>query len=317
MTRFRLTWFPVICLILAFGSHANAQDFEKTPVLHGDSVVFPITLINGYPFIAGSVNGVSGKFMFDTGFRTSLSLNDNLVNLPGKRTKSTGVTGSGNAFRTSTNDMIREVRFTNGITYRNLENVSSGNYDFLQKYITPDCLGYLGHDFFDGYLFKLDYLHRKVTFYRNTAERNKDQDFLKGEKLLAVIGFENRKLPNHPMVKLTISGTPVLGAFDTGQNGLLQLDEPSARALKGRGAVRISGTDSGGDTILTIKDIIIDGKYKSDLKGVEKSSLKDTRVIRRELGITEPNLMNLGYRFLTQFKTIWDYANKKIYLLEY
>ncbi|MDX3916299.1 MULTISPECIES: hypothetical protein [Olivibacter] len=317
MTRIQLSYLSIILSITYFGTRASAQVFEKTPVLHGDSVVFPITLINGYPFISGAVNGVSGKFMFDTGYRTSISLNDNLIDLPNKKTKSTGITGSGHDFKINTNDTVREIRFTNGVIYRNLENISSGNYDFLQNYITPDCLGYIGHDFFTGYLFKLDYIHRKVTFYKSSAERNQRKDFLKEEQVLAVINFENRKLPNHPMVRLSIDGISVLGAFDTGQNGLLQLDEPSGKILKGRGSVQISGTDSGGDTLLTIKNLIIDGKYKFTLKGVELSSLKGTQVIRRELAITEPNLMNLGYRFLSQFKTVWDYANSKIYLLEY
>ena len=317
MTPFHLTYLSLILSTIVFGFRASAQVFEKEPILHGDSIIFPLVLINGYPFISGSVNGVSGKFMFDTGYRTSMSLNDNLIDLPDKKTKSTGITGSGHGFKTNTNDTIREVKFTNGIIYRNLENISSGNYDFLQKYITPDCLGYVGHDFFTGYLFKLDYIHRKVTFYKSSAERNKHKDFLRGENVLAVVCFENRKLPNHPMVKLSIDGISVLGAFDTGQNGLLQLDEPSGKILKGRGSVRISGIDSGGDTILTVKNLIIDGKYKFTLKGVELSSLKGTQVIRRELAINEPNLMNLGYRFLSQFKTIWDYANNKIYLLEY
>lgn len=28
-------------------------------------------------------------------------------------------------------------------------------------------------------------------------------------------------------------------------------------------------------------------------------------------------LMTFGYRFLSQYKTVWDYDNKKIYILEY
>lgn len=317
MIRTRSTGLTLLILIILFGLRSSGQVFEKTPVLHGDSVVFPVMLINGYPFISGSVNGVSGKFMFDTGYRTSISVNDNLIDLPDKKMKSTGITGSGNDFKTNTNDIIREIKFTNGIVYRDLQNISSGNYDFLQKYITPDCLGYIGHDFFAGYLFKLDYIHRKVTFYKSTDERRNTKDFLKGEKILAVVGFENRKLPNHPLVNLKIHGVDVLGAFDTGQNGLLQLDGPSAGSLYSGGFVEYSGMESNGDSLLTVKDIVIDGKYKFSLKGVERSSLKGTQVIRRELGITEPNLMNLGYRFLSEFKTIWDYTDNKIYLLEY
>ncbi|MBE9583238.1 hypothetical protein IM792_02140 [Mucilaginibacter sp. JRF] len=317
MSNYRITIWLVSLLILNSVSVLQAQVFEKTPELHGDTVVFPISLINVYPFISGNVNGVEGKFMFDTGYRTSMALNDNYIKLPNKRSKSSGSTGSGQTFVTNTNDTIREVRLANGITYRNLENISSANYDFIQKNITTDFLGFIGHDFFQGYLFKLDYQHRKVTFYRSTAERSQSKDFLKNEKVLAVIDFEIRKLANHPFVKLNIDGVNVIGAFDTGQNGLLQLDAPSAELLKRRGSVLASGKDSYGDTLLNIKNITIDGKLKTTLKGVELAHLKATQLEREKSGITESNLMNIGYRFLAQYKTVWDYAHQKIYVLEY
>ncbi|GAA4312680.1 hypothetical protein GCM10023149_08140 [Mucilaginibacter gynuensis] len=317
MPRFKLSFGLIILLTCYSVFPVKAQVFEKTPELHGDIVVFPITLINAYPFISATVNGVTGKFMFDTGFGTSITINDNFVNLPDKRMKGTGVVASGQSFKTSINDTIREIRFTNGITYRNLEKINSGNYGFLQKHIAPDFLGYIGHQFFKDYLFKLDYLHRKVTFYKNSPERSISKDFLANEKVLAVIDFEIRKLANHPLVKIKIDGIAILGAFDTGQNGLLQLDLPSAKALKSRGSVMYSGTDSGGDTLLSVKNIIIEGKFKTALKGVELADLDDTQVVRRELGITEPNLLDIGYRFFSQYKTVWDYDKQKIYILEY
>lgn len=122
-------------------------------------------------------------------------------------------------------------------------------------------IGYVGHKFFKGYLFKIDYLHRKITFYKNSSER------------------------------ITSS--------------------------KSKGAVIRSGTDSYGDTLLTVKNIVLDGKFKTALRGVESTLFKDTRTIRKELEITEANLMTIGYPFMSQYKTVWDYARKKIYILEY
>lgn len=317
MLRIKSSFWLISLMLCYSATRVKAQFYEQTSELHGDIVVLPITLINAYPFIPGTVNGVAGKFMFDTGFGSSIYLNDHFISLPDKKMKGNGVVASGQSFTTNVNDTIREIKFTNGITYRNLENINSANYDFLQQYITPDFLGYIGHDFFKGYLFKLDYLHRKVTFYKTSAGRNISKDFLANEKVLAVIDFELRKLPNHPLVKIKIDGIDVLGSFDTGQNGLLQLDGPSAKMLRSQGNVLTSGTDSGGDTLLNIKNITIDGKFKTALKGVELADLKATQVVRRELGITEPNLLDIGYRLFLQYKTVWDYANKRIYILEY
>ena len=310
--------FWSITLVFCFATvPAKAQVFEKTVALQGDIVVFPLTLINGYPFISATVNGVTGKFMFDTGIASSIMLNDNLIDLPAKQVKGTGFVGSGQSFKTNINDTIQEVKFTNGISYKNLENIMSGNYDFLQKYVTPDFLGFIGHQFFKDYFFKIDYIHRKVTFYAKSFKRSTSKDYLANEKVLAVVNFEIGKLENHPHVKLKIDGIDVLGSFDTGQNGSLQLDFPSAKLLKNKGSVVYSGADSSGDTLLTVKNIIMDGKFQTTLKGIESSTFESTQVIRREAGITEPNLMTFGYRFLSQYKTVWDYENRKIYVLEY
>lgn len=316
MSRANLYFWLINLLLCYYSTQIKAQVFEKTPELHGDIVVFPITIINAFPFISGTVNGVEGKFMFDTGSPATISLNDNFIKLPNKKVKGNGLVASGQSFKTSISDTIREIKFANGITYRNLENIISGNYDFLQKHITPDCIGYVGHNFFNGYLFKLDYLQRKITFYKTSAERNISKDFLLNEKVLAIIDFEIRKLPNNPLVKLKIGHIDVLGAFDTGQYGSLQLDSISGYKLKSKGYVINSGTDSSGDTLLNVKNITI-GKFKTDLKGVGFSNLEDTQIVRNALGITEPNILDIGYRFFSQYKTVWDYPNKKIYILEY
>ncbi|OOQ58409.1 hypothetical protein [Mucilaginibacter pedocola] len=317
MFKLKLSFVLIGFLLCCPAVVLKAQVIEKVPELHGEVVTFPLIMIDVYPFISATVDGVEGKLMFDTGYGTSISLNDNFITLPHKKPKSVGVAGSGQSFNTNVNDTIGEVKFRNGLIYRNLLAISSANYEFLQKNITPDFLGFIGHDLFKGYLFKLDYLHRKATFYKATAERNTSMDFLIGEKVLAVVDFEIRKLVNHPLVKMKIDGVDVVGAFDTGQNGLLQLDPLSEKRLKSKGSVMISDTDSYGDTLLNVKNIVMGGKLTTSLKGLVSTDLKSTQIQREKSGIIEPNLMNIGYRFLAQYKTVWDYANKKIYILEY
>lgn len=306
-----------VCFLLLSALNGISQVIEKVVELRSDTIVFPITLISVYPFISGTVNGVTGKFMFDTGYETSIALNDNYLDLPNKKIKGSSVTGSGQSFKTHINDNVGEIKFPNGLVYRHLDNITSGNYDFLQKYITPDCIGYIGHDFFGGYLFKLDYLHSKVTFYKATPERRKSKDFLKNEKVVAILNFEIRKLVNHPLVKLTIDGINVIGTFDTGQNGTLQLDTPAAKRLKSRKTVLVSGVNGNGDTLHMVKKILIDGNFATSLKGLELADQKAFGTLKKKNDITESNLMTIGYRFLSQFKTVWDYSEKKIYILEY
>lgn len=313
---------PILLLLLSIAIlHAVAQRpaeqiFQHTAQLHGDSIVFPLTLVNAYPFVSVEVNGVKGKFMFDTGLNSGIDINDNAINLPGKKALNKQQVGSGQSFIKNINDTIAEVKFKNGLTYRNLLNINSANFDFLQNNITPDCIGYIGHKFFEGYLFKLDYLKRKLTFYKNTEERKSSKDFLKGEKVLAILNFETRRLPNHPMVRVRIGKVDLLGSFDTGQYGLLQLDDQAAKVLKKSSLVVAAGNDAYDDPIVNVNDLVLDGKFKVSVKGISPFSFEQTAPFRKGMQINEASYICFGYRFLDQYKTVWDYAEKKIYILE-
>lgn len=309
----------IICLLLICGSSLTimAQKItEKNFVPTEDIVVFPITLINAFPFISGEVNGVKGKFMFDTGNQNALDINDNLVQLAQKKEKGSGQVGSGQKFKANINDTIAEVKLADGSVYKNLVNIKSGNYDFLQNAITPDCIGYIGHNFFKGYLVKLDYLRRKIILYKNTDQRKSSKDFLEGEKVLAIINFEIRRLPNHPLVRVKIGGIEMIAAFDTGQYGTFQLEDKVEKLLTAKSLIIPSGKDAESDKTYTINDMVLDGKFKVSLKGVYSETREDNEHVREALQITEDNIIDIGYRFLDQYKTIWDYEAKKIYILE-
>jgi len=309
----------IIYLLLIFGSSLNImaqKSNEKNFVPTEDIVVFPITLINAFPFISGEVNGIKGKFMFDTGNQNALDINDNLVELPGKKTKGNGQVASGQKFKNNINDTIAEVKLANGSVYKNLLNIKSANYDFLQNAITPDCIGYIGHNFFKGYLVKLDYLRRKIILYKNTEQRKASKDFLEGEKVLAIINFETRRLPNHPLVAVKIGGIEMIAAFDTGQYGSFQLENKAEKLLIAKSLIVPAGKDAEGDSVFTIKDLVLDGTFKTTLKGVYFETREDNEHVRKALEITEDNIIDVGYRFLDQYKTIWDYEAKKIYILE-
>ncbi|GAA4329317.1 hypothetical protein GCM10023149_33950 [Mucilaginibacter gynuensis] len=174
--------------------HIDGAKIQDQFGLTGDSISLPISIINTYPFISGEINGVKGKLMFDTGNQNALDINNNIIPLSFQKEVGNGQVASGQKFKKYINDTIEEVKLVNGLRFQNLKRIPSANYDFLQNNITPDCIGYIGHDFFKGYLFKLDYTKRQITFYKNTSERESSKDFLVGEKVLAVLQFETRRL---------------------------------------------------------------------------------------------------------------------------
>lgn len=302
--------------VCAIAQQSSNQIFENIPILHGDTIVFPITLVDAFPFVSVEVNGIKGKFMFDTGLQAAIEINDNMVDLPAKKKKGIGNVGSGQTFTENINDTIAEVKFKNGLTYHNLLNIASANYDFLQNNITPDCIGYIGYDFFNGYSFKLDYLKRKITFYKNTEQRKLSKDFLKGEKLLGIIHFETRRLPNHPLVKVKIGNIELLGSFDTGQYGLIQLDDNAKKILTAKSLVTYTGLDGRSAEQVNVKNVEIDGTFKTTIKGIYPISMEQTAPFRKGIQITEASYICFGYRFFEQYKTVWDYEQKKIYVLE-
>jgi len=76
------------------------------------------------------------------------------------------------------------------------------------------------------------------------------------------------------------------------------------------------GDDSDGIPILSVNNIVLDKKFKTDLKGVQSASFEETQPTRTGLQLSEPNLINFGFRFFNKYKTVWDFDGKKIYVLE-
>lgn len=239
----------------------NAQKLEQSAIqnefrLTGDSISFPLTIVDYYPFISGEVNGVKGKFMFDTGHQGALSINSTIFPINTQREIGEGFAGSGQKFKLYTNDSIEEVKLINGLHFQNLKQIPSANYDFLQNGITPDFVGFIGYNFFEGYLFKLDYTKRKLTFYKNTSLRESSKDFLSGEKVIAVLDFETRNLPNFPMIKIKVQDVEMLAIFDTGaSSGDLGITDQDAENLVRKKSLIDYGKNGFGDNLYSLNNV--------------------------------------------------------------
>ncbi|MEO7714692.1 MAG: retropepsin-like aspartic protease [Capsulimonas sp.] len=325
-------------LVAQYGAHAQTDGAapktprtksgasEKSSRFHvqGDIQTLPITMVREFPYISAEVNGIPGKLMFDTGGQGALSLNDHLItNLGPGKVVGKGMFGSGQEFTVNLHSSVDHVSVGEGanrLSFTSPQNIISQNLEFMQKDITPGAMGLIGYEFFDGYLMKLDYGGGKITFYKATEARRASKDFLKGEIVLATLPFETRKLPNHPLIPLKIGSHDFLGAFDTGQLGGAYLNPETQQAMMQEGLLKPLSQKSGegGPARCRIDDIHLTGDDGHSITAFVDAVpvFNQPSPAAEPMGAPEANIINLGYAFLSHYKTVWDYPDKKIYLLK-
>lgn len=270
--------------------------------LTGRVVSMPIVMVREFPFIEGEIAGVKGKLMLDTGMQDALVINDHRVPITGGEQIGMGHFGSGQTFTIRLNASVSGIRI-DALKYSQATQVRSQDARMLER-ITPDFIGWVGYDFFAGHAMKLDYRQLKVTFYQGGPE-----EFLAGEVVIAVIPFETRKLPNIPLLPARIGDVDAIVSLDTGLNGSLYTTAEKRRLLINSGHLKPSPNSDTHDLLNARLADIIDSSFP-DLEVDEEASPSATSV-----GVTEETELELGYVFLRQYKTVWDYRQKQIYLL--
>jgi len=190
------------------------------------------------------------------------------------------------------------------LRYDSVTQVQSQDAAQLER-ITPDFIGWLGHDFWEGYALKLDYRNSQAIFYRGTPD-----DYLMGEKLIVELPFESRKLPNIPVMNGQIAGIDVTVAFDSGQNGMLYLDAVTKSRLIEEGVLKWSGNGDKYD----LHKLELQGRVFDDLKNI--SVYTTPFPAAAPTGLSDKTLLTLGFSLLSKYKTVWDSKKKVIYVLQ-
>ena len=295
----------------------RARESAEPPAtlwLTADVVSLPIQMVGEFPLVAARINGVAGKLMFDTGGQEALSLDDRVVPLHDGRVVGRGFVESGQAFEVRSYPTVESVELEGPLVYRNVRDVDGQDLSFVAEAVGPDFLGFLGYRFFAGYLFELDYRSARLTFYRDTEARRASQDYLDGERIVAVLPFETRKLPNHPIVRLTVGGVPFVGAFDTGQDGGACVSVATQQHLEERNLLTSAATSEGDEPRFDLRGLEFTSSFTGSVSGITVGNERSPAAT--PLGIAEADLISLGYAFLSQYKSVWDFGERKIYLLE-
>ncbi|MCW3059610.1 MAG: hypothetical protein JWQ02_1431 [Capsulimonas sp.] len=287
----------------------DVSDTRESPLhVKGDVQRVPFHLHNEFIMIDANVNGTKGQFMFDTGSNSPISLHDRNLKLPPAEIVGYGFLGSGQKFNSTNHPQIQHLSI-GAMSYKNLTGVPGEDGDHLDD--IPNYLGLLGYHFFNEHLFKLDYQKKTITFYQSTMARRSSQDFLKGETVLAVLPFVTRQYPNVPMINVKIGTVDFLGIFDTGQIGIVSMNHDTQEALKKQQSLTAV---NGEDTFAQLSNVHLTDTFVTSIIGAPV--FYEPIAGYKPLGITEDNVLNFGYSFLHNYKTVWDYPEKKIYILK-
>lgn len=283
-------------------AQARAPEFR----LSGDTVVLPLVMVREFPFIQGSIAGVSGQLMLDTGALDALVVNDHRVPVREAEIVGTGLFGSGQTFARQMVPAIEDVRF-GPLAIDRVTTVQTQDGQMLEQRITSDFLGWFGYHAFDGYALEIDYRRLEATFHRHGAS-----DYLTGEQVVAELPFTLRRLPNIPFMQGRVANLDLTVLWDTGQNGGLYTTEAGKAELLASGRLTPS---SGRPEAFDLHDMQVGGTTFAVLPAISVQT--EPSPAATPLGLTEGHHLMLGYTVLSQFKSVWDYERQRIYLLSY
>ena len=155
---------------------------------------------------------------------------------------------------------------------------------------------------------KFDYKASKATFYKGGPKA-----FLKGEAVVAAIPFETPKLPNNPVLSARIGDTDFATILDTGQYGNIFADKATFDRLAAAGVIRPA---TGDDEAVDVAALKFSKGPAIPLARLASHPIEGAAPFAEAIGVASPRIMSLGYAFLRQYKTVWDYPNRTLYLLK-
>lgn len=296
----------------ALQTRAKAQESSFTFnefLIETPHVTLPFHLIDGMPVIDGAVNGIEGKFLFDTGTHFPFFLNNNRLPLSKDTFLAQGTTASGQELVLYLQDQpIESVELANQLRFEKLQSLPHTNWSFVEHGLVEGFLGTIGYGFNRNYMFVINYDVQTLDLYRLNQDRGALASYLDSDRVVATLNFiPTNDEGNIPAVQFTIGNAPILGVFDTGDHGTLTLTKRLKTRLEQQGY------------LITDHQDFLYGTYepyvRASLKGLKygDKSLVEIHNLRLEIG--EENRLMLGYQFLKNYVTAWNYQDQTIKLL--
>ena len=307
--------FCASCMAQSPAASSSAPETTKTLATphHGLSIdakqlTVPLVIIRGLPFIEGSLNGRKGKLLFDVGEASALLINSHAVTPPNGIVTGRGFFGSGQTFETFRFPLVDELTLAGELRFTKMTNIAGNPGLPLEQNITSDFLGWIGIDFWKGYAFKLDYAKPSVMFYRNDAPGAGIEAAAAGEHAIQTIQFDNTGHRNLPVFPISADGIPIVGGLDTGNHNVTWLNDSQIKAMKQAGTLQKTA-----DGTFTLSGIKINGHL---LPTMPVKITPGRAPFAKQLPQPNAPFLSFGYEFFALYKTIWDFDQSTITLLE-
>lgn len=270
----------------------------------------PFYLFNGHIMIDGAVNGRRGKFMFDTGTEFPFFLNNHYLSLSKDKFIGQGHAASGQKIVIYSQTLsIANIEIADQIRFKNVSDLPHSDWTFLEQAYTPNFLGMIGHGFNSNYLFVMDYDAQTITFHALNQDKHVLASVVDPSRVMATLAFTPTGVDGKmPEIELRIGDSTITAFFDTGNIGSLELTESMKKTLEDQGSLTLTSKEHTYGTYET--------HVSSILKGIRHGSqdLHDASNLTFKIG--KQNRLGLGYHFLKNYISVWDYKHRTLTLLK-
>ena len=262
-------------------------EIERTVPPIGQDV--PFRLVDGFIMLEGVVNGESGFYMLDTGSPFALFLNNHLLTLGPSRQIASGSAGSGQRVVVLAHENIDSLTLWGDVRFRDVRWAQSADFGFIEDGIVPQYLGFIGHGILKNFEFTIDYDRSNLFFSRLDPDGEALVSRVPLEDVHATLMFACRDCDRqYDQIPFRLGEIPLTLGIDTGNSGgQLTLTARTKEALEHSGHLTAQG-DS----------YILEGLEHDEVS----FSVDGLRVM-----VGETDGGTLGYSFLRQFKTVWNY----------
>jgi hypothetical protein len=321
-SRFVLLWFLAISQLVSPARPVSQSSSEPKntkpkgtkavserangPHLGVDQITLPLDIVDGYPFLDGSINGKKGKILLDVGEVSALTIDSHTVAPPNGTVIGHGFFGSGQTFEVLRFPVIDTVTLPAALHFEAMTNIRGNPGLPLEQHITPDFIGWIGVKFWEGYVFRLDYANAEVTFYRDDRDASAECKAEAGSQVKQTI-TATRAANGLLYFPFQVGNTLATGVLDTGAHDHAWMTDEDVAVLQRAGTLHEEA-----DGNFTISGITIGGHPVPPTRiGITRGRAPFAKSLPRP----DAPLYQFAFEFLSRQKTVWDYENNTITLL--
>ncbi|STR45321.1 hypothetical protein [Iodobacter fluviatilis] len=303
----------VVAVVLITPSVFGAEPalLARTPYLSAPAnFTLPFYLFNGHILIDGVVNGREGKLMFDTGTEFPFFLNNHYLPLGKDKKIGEGQTASGQKMVLyQQHQPINKIDLAGQMQLKNVPAVLHTDWRFIEQAYTPYFLGSIGHGFNRNYLFVIDYEAQTLAFHAFNQDKALLASVVDPARVVATFEFTPTGVDGKmPEVVLHIGDHNIKASFDTGNIGSLQLTEAMKNALLTSGELKLQ--------LREFTYGLREPHMSANLQGLYEGSTALAGACNLTFKIGKTNQIGLGYHFLKNYISVWDYQNSRLTLLK-